>query len=327
MRITGENFKDVNNINYVNSTKITHHKDTEITEEILVLEEFLSYPLGGKGTDAIIKKFACLPDAVYCKSKNDSKNVFESILNHREQERFVFIKGTRSDAATLVAHADTFWQYNGHHYMRYEGRDCIVSDMWSLYGGFGIGADGRAGCAILWLLRNSGHNILVTDGGANTHYSWYGNGNNIKDKTPTGTKYMMEKHRDIAEIIYKSSFMLQFNLVDKKYYDCCDIPVSDDFIKYIEDAAGYKQPESPIPAKQVSAGNNPTEWYYKHSFVDVVTLCKHKCSCCAANLSAGYYNPYTSNEVIYLSEWFNTYSIVKEMLDKKLQRFQITMPS
>ena len=28
----------------------------------------------------------------------------------------------------------------------------------------GIGADDRAGCAILWLLKDSGHSLLVTNG-------------------------------------------------------------------------------------------------------------------------------------------------------------------
>ena len=28
----------------------------------------------------------------------------------------------------------------------------------------GIGADDRAGCAMLWLLRDSGHSLLILDG-------------------------------------------------------------------------------------------------------------------------------------------------------------------
>jgi hypothetical protein len=52
----------------------------------------------------------------------------------------------------------------------------------------GIGADDRAGCAILWLLKDLGHSLLITDG---------------EEKGGIGSKWLMNdtENADIAEEI------------------------------------------------------------------------------------------------------------------------------
>ena len=75
----------------------------------------------------------------------------------------VYIPGARSDRVLLIAHADTvFTVYpdneKPHKFLIDE--DDIYS---SLEDDAGIGADDRAGCAILWLLKDLGHSLLVTN--------------------------------------------------------------------------------------------------------------------------------------------------------------------
>ena len=62
--------------------------------------------------------------------------------------------GERKDAATLMAHADTHFRSVGKHKMV-----CKDDNIRSAQKGVGIDADDRAGCAILWLLKDLGHNL------------------------------------------------------------------------------------------------------------------------------------------------------------------------
>jgi hypothetical protein len=98
------------------------------------------------------------------------------------QQRFVYIPGSRKDRVLLVAHADTVWHWfeNGGDsgiQLKYEG-DIITSAIADkefvityrkskrkdTIKGIGTGADDRAGCHILWQLRNLGHSLLITSG-------------------------------------------------------------------------------------------------------------------------------------------------------------------
>ncbi len=66
----------------------------------------------------------------------------------------VYVPGWRDDRALLVAHTDTVFskpikvQWSAH--VAHSKRKSV-----------GIGADDRAGCAALWLLRQSGHSLLL----------------------------------------------------------------------------------------------------------------------------------------------------------------------
>lgn len=68
----------------------------------------------------------------------------------------VFVPGTRKSRVLLVAHSDTVWDHDPARTVELIG-DVVTSGTPQV----GIGADDRAGCFILWALRNSGHSLLL----------------------------------------------------------------------------------------------------------------------------------------------------------------------
>ena len=237
--------------------------------EIDILKKFLSHPLNS--AEKIMERFAYLPNAKWKKGNG-------------EQQQFVFVPGSRKDAATLVAHADTFFDCAEHNFTEYEG---IIK---STTPGCGLGADDRAGCAILWLLKDIGHNLLITDG---------------EEHGQIGSKWLVDSNTNIAKIIHNSSFIIQFDRRNKSDYKFYDIPVSEEFEKYIKQETGY-----------TNAGKN--------AFTDIVTLCNSRKSCCGVNLSVGYYDEHSDYETLNIEEWRHTFAITKRMLEKPLKRFPLT---
>ena len=130
-----------------------------------VLLEFLNMPLGN--TDEIFKKFATLPGSVH------------RGITH---EQFLFVKGNRDDKVLLVAHADTHWDTrnrgNGHIPQEVVQEQGIIRNARG-----GLGDDDRAGCAILWILKDMGHSILITDG---------------EERGGWGSGWLMNENQDIA---------------------------------------------------------------------------------------------------------------------------------
>jgi len=232
------------------------------------LNEFISYPLNS--TDEIMGRFATLPNAEWRKGNG-------------KQQQFVFVPGNRKDAVTLVAHADTVFDFVEHNFSEEDG---IIK---STTANCGLGADDRAGCAILWLLKESGHNLLITDG---------------EEHGQIGAKWLINSNEDIAEIIHNSAFIIQFDRRNGKDYKFYDIPVSEEFEKYIKQETGY-----------TNAGRS--------SFTDIVSLCNSRKSCCGVNISVGYYNEHSDNETLNIDEWSNTLAITKRMLEKSLKRFPL----
>jgi len=232
------------------------------------LKEFLSYQLNS--VEEILMRFATLPNAEWRKGNG-------------EQQQFVFVSGNRKDAVTLVAHADTVFDYAEHSFSEEDG---IIK---STTIGCGLGADDRAGCAILWLMKESGHNLLVTDG---------------EEHGQIGAKWLINSNTDIAEIIYNSSFMIQFDRRNGNDYKFYNIPISEEFEEFIKQETGY-----------ANAG--------KSSFTDIVTLCKNAESCCGVNLSVGYYDEHSHYETLNINEWSTTLEKTKKMIEKPLKRFPL----
>ncbi len=238
-------------------------------EEISILKEFLSYPLNS--SEEIFERFSTLANATWRKGAS-------------LQQQFVFVEGSRKDAATLVAHADTvFQEFAEHEFIEENG---IIK---SITPDCGLGADDRAGCAILWLLRNSGHHLLITDG---------------EEKGQVGARWLMSDNADIAKIIHNSSFMIQFDRRHGTDYKFYFIPVSQEFKEFVESETGY-----------TDAGKN--------AYTDIVSLCNHPDSCCAVNLSIGYQDEHHHTESINISQWQNTLKISTKMLEKPLVRFPL----
>lgn len=243
-----------------------------------VLLDFLKQPLDT--ADGIFEIFATIPTAIIYKG-------------NKPGERFLFIRGNRPDAATLVAHADTVFEVSGKHEIIEDG-DVFRSGS-SIYG---IGADDRAGCAMLWLFKDLGHHILVCDYEESTHRDATGN--------CVGSKYLMREHADIAQIINNSSFIFEFDRRlaygrRKEHYTCYNLPVSQEFREFIEQNTGFTDDDNT-------------------GYTDIMELCT---DVCGANICVGYSNAHSSNEKISISAFQNTYEIMYKLLTNDLKRFAL----
>lgn len=244
------------------------------TKEILL--DFLKQPLNS--ADEIFNKFANLTTA-------------EIYKGNKPGERFLFIRGQRLDAATLVAHADTVFTVSGNHEIIDDG-DIIHSGN----ANYGIGADDRAGCAMLWLLKDLGHHILLCDYEESTHSDAYG--------CCTGSRYLMREHRDIAQIINLSSFVLEFDRrlaynARKEHYTSYNLPVSQEFRDFIESNTGFTDDD-------------------KSGYTDILELCQ---DVCGANICVGYSKAHTANEKMSISAFQYTFEKFSALLSKELKRF------
>lgn len=243
-----------------------------------VLLDFLNHPLDTAGN--IFNKFLSLPDAKLFQGNNPG-------------ERFLFIKGNRPDAATLVAHADTVFDASGEHKIIEDG-DIFRSGS----SDYGLGADDRAGCAMLWLLRDMGHHILICDYEESTHNDAVGN--------CTGSKYLMREYRDIAQIVNLSSFVFEFDRrlaygVRKEHYTSYWLPVSKEFREFVESNTDFMDDDN-------------------RGYTDIIELCR---DVCGANICVGYTNAHTANETISISAFQNTYKIMRKLLSQELKRFPL----
>ncbi len=234
------------------------------------LEEFLSLPI--RSSKAVLDKFASLPNAI---SHYDGK-----------KRNFVYVPGTREDRVVLAAHADTVWDDE---YCSLNATQSIKIEN-GVYSGtnpnYGIGADDRAGCAILWLLKDSGHSLLILDG---------------EEYGQIGSEHIRDSYKDLYNEINDHSYIIQLDRRGSIDYKVYRLPVTDEFLQFIEDKTGY-----------VNAGTK--------AFTDIVALCERACG---VNLSVGYYNEHTEHEVIVLDEWYNTLSIVENLLSEKQKRYPL----
>ena len=144
-----------------------------------VLKSFLEIPLGS--ADGVFDRFLEIPGAIY---------------RGEGLKRFLYIRGSRSNKVLLVAHADTVWDRDygydpgpTHEIEIKNGEIRAVDDE------FGLGADDRAGCAMLWLLKDLGHSLLFTNG---------------EEQKQKGAKWLMSHNKDIADDINRDhQFVIQ----------------------------------------------------------------------------------------------------------------------
>ncbi len=236
-----------------------------------VLEEFLSLPL--ENSSDVLEKFAALPNAIY---HNDGGKL-----------SFVYVPGNRDDRVVLAAHADTVWDK---YYNVYPCAEQKLQDKNGTYSGTngicGIGADDRAGCAILWLLKDFGHSLLILDG---------------EENGQMGAKHLRDSYPKLFDEINDHSYIVQFDRRNANDYKCYRLPVTEEFKKFIEKETNYKD-----------AG--------KTAFTDIVTLCT---KICGVNLSVGYYDEHSSNEMIVFDEWYHTLDVAYNMLTKEQKKYPL----
>ncbi|MGA8830447.1 MAG: hypothetical protein WB554_02465, partial [Desulfomonilaceae bacterium] len=160
---------------------------------IEILRSFLEIPLGS--ADGVFDRFLEIPGAIY---------------RGEGLERFLYVRGDRSSKVLLVAHADTFWDHDygfnpgqTHEIKIEDGNITAVDEE------FGLGADDRAGCAMLWRLKDLGHSLLVTNG---------------EEQGQTGSSWLMDDNKDIADEINRDhQFVIQFDRRNGTDFKCYDV--------------------------------------------------------------------------------------------------------
>ena len=241
------------------------HKTQNLDVGILI--DFLRSPLHRE--DDVIERFGQLDGA---------------IERGEGPHRFVYVPGTRvNNRVLLVAHADTVWSGSPTEH-RIVVEDGIIR---SGTPGIGIGADDRAGCAIVWLLRNSGHSLLITCG---------------EETGQIGARFLMthESNRDIREAIQEEhQFVVEFDRRNGTDFKCYDVG-TDPFREYVQQQTGYTEPD-------------------RSSYTDIGVLCGR---ICGVNLSVGYYHEHRPWEQLDIAEWENTLDISRRWLSREdLPRF------
>jgi len=218
-----------------------------------------------KTTDNVLWEFAQLPNA---------KRIGTG------DRQFVLVEGTRSDRVLLIAHSDT--KFND---AKLEiGYDPDKNELVSLSKTLGIGADDRAGIAMLWRLKDLGHSLLIP---------------NKEEEGCKGSRFLMEDEQ-WRKIINSHRFAIEMdrrNARDLVYYN-----VGTRLFKVWceKEFEGYKEAPG--------------------SFTDIGVLCdpqKHKENCiCGLNISVGYYGEHGPSEKLVISEWIHTLESLTRVLSK-----------
>lgn len=217
------------------------------------------------------------------------------------KNNFVYIPGKRPDRVVLVAHADTVWDLfylkelypytdpelaeklpHMIHDPVFDGKT-VFQNGWS---GWGLGADDRAGCAMLWLLKDSGHSLLVTDG---------------EEHGQIGSHYLTDHYPALSEELNAHSYMIQLDRRGSSDYKTYNLPVTGAFCRFIRWHTGCRD-----------AG--------KTSRTDIVALCR---TVCGVNLSIGYRNEHSPAEQLSYASWLKMLTKLSRMLEKKQPRFPL----
>ena len=228
-----------------------------------ILRYFLDLP---HSAAAVLETFSRLPQAVRETSPDGLG--------------FVFVPARRPAPVLLVAHADVAGD-SEHCPTLYEDEHIISNQ------GHVLGADDRAGCAIIWALRDLGHGILITDG---------------EEEGCLGADDIMVNHTDLRDELQANyQFMVEFDRKNRDEYKCYNVGTAA-FRRYIETVTGFHEPD-------------------RKSCTDIAVLAK---DICGVNLSCGYRNPHTPCEYIVKDDWLNTLRIAQQWLSSNnLPRFEL----
>lgn len=239
---------------------------TETSEQIL--EKFLSVPINS--TDRIFAEFEKLPGAI-------------SGRGEKPLERYVCILGTVKRPIVLVAHCDTVWDEA----YGYTAETSVVFQEGKFRGtnpACGIGADDRAGCAMLWALRDCGHTLLLVNG---------------EEKGKVGAKFIQKSNPALFRKLNSHQFMIEldwqgtggclFNQVDN----------TDKFRSYVTQKLGYRD--------DAQKGG-----------CDLEVLCR---KICGVNIGVGYHDYHRPGEYLCLEEWEDSRSRLEQILSMKHPKF------
>ncbi len=239
-------------------------------ELLELLGEFLAYPLDD-GTE-ILDRFADLPSAIRGQG------------NH-PMERFVYVPGERQDRILLIAHVDTVWdrQYTNPQ----SGAEPIFLEDRAVSGTetAGLGADDRAGCALLWHFRHSGHSLLLLDGEEKGHFA---------------AKYLVSNHGALLRELNGHRYIMALDLPGGRIAHYHGIHNSRDFDHYVRNTLQCE----PITKKVGS---------------DLNYLCR---GACGVNLGVGYHSFHTPMEFLALHQWLDTVALLQQVLASEQRAFR-----
>lgn len=239
-------------------------------EATQVLMDFLRCPL--EDGSSILKRFAALPRAVYC-------------CGEKPLERFVYVPGSREDRVLLIAHADSFWDQN---YKNPASGSMPVMEAEIVKSGLedaGLGADDRAGCALAWLLRNSGHSLLILDGEEHGHL---------------GALHLCKQHKKILRQINRHQYLICLDMPGRGICHYHKVPNKKEFCAYIEEKFAL-QPSDKAYGSDLS--------YMTRAAAGV-------------NLSIGYIRQHSPQEIISVPFWYETYERLSSVLAEKQPKFR-----
>lgn len=236
-----------------------------------LLSEFLRTPL--ESGEKLFDRFAALPNAV-------------TAVGSEPLQRYVYIPGTRKDRIVLVAHADTVWDkaydkpFSGTPEIKFENGVFLSGNPTC-----GIGADDRAGCAMLWALRDCGHSILLVDG---------------EEHGKRGAHFLRKSNPKLFRELNRHCYMME---LDWAGTNCClfnQVDNTKKFKAYIENVLGF--------ADSKAKGGT-----------DLQVLCK---AVCGVNIGIGYRGWHTAKEHLIVSEWENTLEKLSAFLQQPQKRFR-----
>lgn len=239
-------------------------------ESKAILDRFLNIPISS--SQGVFEIFAQLPGAVWRKGE-------------QPLQQFVYVPGTRTDRVVLVAHADTVWDnFYGRPreaVLRYE--DGIYSSGNPLCG---IGADDRAGCAMVWALRHSGHSLLILDG---------------EEKGKIGANYLRKSHKKLFRELNRHRFMLELDWAGAGGCLFNQVDNTPAFKAYIQTAYTDSQHKGGC---------------------DLQILCR---DVCGANLSVGWNFCHTPKEQLDLAQWEENLQNLTEFLANPQKQYKIPL--
>ncbi|MDR2919311.1 MAG: hypothetical protein LBV72_08110 [Tannerella sp.] len=244
--------------------------------EINELKRFLNFPISS--TQEIFNEFKTINGHIFMEKSKDGK------------ERFLYIEGKRENKVLLVAHADTYFDMF-YDYPQKTHKLLEHSNVLKAIDENGeaqlLGADDRAGVAMLWLLKDSGHSLLITDG---------------EEHGRIGSRWLIYENKHIAKRINQvHQFIIQLDRCNGKDFKCYDVG-TDEFRDFIKERTNYSEPDL-------------------YSYTDICTLCT---DICGVNFSVGYDYEHSKSEMLNIDEWLNTFNVVRELLrDEHLPKYHL----
>lgn len=241
-------------------------------DTIALLTEFINIPVSS--SDGVFERFETLPGAICAKGT-------------AALQRFVYIPGSRKDRVVLVAHADTVWDEA---YGNPQETEAILEDgvFRSSNPGCGIGADDRAGCAMVWALKDSGHSLLIVDG---------------EEKGKRGANFLRKAYPKLYKELNAHRFMLEMDWAGTGGCLYNQVDNTRQFKAYITDKLGFTD-------SKAKGG------------CDLQILC-HKI--CGVNISTGWHNCHRPTETLDCAQWEASCRTLSQFLQLEQPRFAISL--